>query len=133
MTLIAKFVAVLAGLAVVASLCLAADKKQISDAFAAVDANLKTAAGKQYDEQVGKEFSARYVSSVRQCKQSASGSSLDPFDILLQLDREGKVRESLVYPETPISTCTRSALANVSFSAPPHADYWINVHMQLKH
>ena len=53
-----------------ASLCSAADKKQFSDAIAAVDANLKTPAGKQYDERIGKEFSDKYISSVKQCKQS---------------------------------------------------------------
>ena len=110
----------------------AADKKQVSDALALVDANLKTPAGKQYDEKIGQEFPARYISSVRQCKQSNPAANFDPFDLFLRLNSEGKVQEALVYPETAIAVCTRTALQSGLFSAPPHGEYWINIHLQSK-
>ncbi len=120
-------------LAVFASVCLATDKKQLSDAAAAVDANLKTFAGKQYDDAMGKEFSAKYLSSLKQCKQSMpSGASLDPFDMFLKLDAEGKVLQVLVYPETALAVCARTALQDGKLSPPPHGDYWINIRMQTK-
>jgi len=117
----------------VALTCFAADKKQLEAALAAVDANLKTSAGKQYDELIGKEFPERYLSSVKQCKQSLpTGTSIEPFDMFLKLNAEGKVQSVLVYPETQFANCIRSALLTGKFSSPPHDDYWINIHMQLK-
>ena len=116
-----------------ASICLAVDKKQFDAAIAAVDANLKTAAGKQYEEVIGKEFPEKFRPSLRQCKQSlAAGTNLEPFDMFLKLNAEGKVLVVLVYPETQLATCTRDALLTGKFSNPPHDDYWINIHLQLK-
>jgi len=116
-----------------ASFCTAADKKKLSDALAAVDANLKTSAGKKYDESLGGEFSAKYISSLKQCKQSMpTGANADPFDMFLKLDGKGKVQEVLVYPESQLAVCARNALLEGQFIAPPHNDYWVNVHMNPK-
>jgi len=127
--------ALLASWLFVASLyCVAADKKQLEAALAAVDANLKTSAGKQYDALIGKEFPEKYWSSVRQCKQSLPpGTAVDPFDMFVKLNADGKVQEVLVYPETQFAGCTRTAVLAGKFSSPPHDDYWINIHLELKH
>jgi hypothetical protein len=117
---------------VCASLSFAADKKQLSDALAAVDANLKTAAGKQYDEKIGQEFSPKYLPSLKQCKQSSPPTNSDPLDMLVKLDAAGKVQEVLVYPDNPFNNCARTALQSGQFSAPPRGDYWINIHLQPK-
>ena len=117
-----------------ASMCFAADKKELAAALAAVEANLKTSAGKQYDELIGKEFPEKYLASVKQCKQSLPpGVSIDSFDMFLKLNTAGKVQEALVYPESQFAGCTRTALLAGKFSNPPHDDYWINIHMQFKH
>jgi hypothetical protein len=129
-----SFLALLVAFGFVASLCLAADKKQFSDAIAAVDANLKTPAGKQYDGRIGREFSDKYISSIKQCKQSLpAGATVDSFDMFLKLNAEGKVLEGLVHPETQFTDCVRAALLAGRFSNPPHGDYWINIHMEFKH
>jgi hypothetical protein len=129
-----SFLALLIALVFLYSFCLAADKKQFSDAIAAVDANLKTPAGKQYDERLGKEFAGKYMSSFKQCKQSLPvGTTIDSFDMFLKLNAEGKVLEGLVHPETQFSVCVRTALLAGRFSNPPHGDYWINIHMDFKH
>jgi hypothetical protein len=91
---------------------------------------LKTSEGKQYDEALGKEFSAKYLASIKQCKQASA--SAEPFDMFIKLDREGKVQEVLVYPETPYPVCCRTALQTGKFSPPSHGDYWVNVHLELK-
>ena len=114
----------LAILVILAGMCFGADKKQLTAALAAVDANLKTSPGKQYDELIGKELSEKYLSSVKQCKQSLPpGAGIDPFDMFLKLNHDGKVQEVLVYPETQFAGCSK----------PPHDDYWIDVHMEFKH
>jgi len=134
MTLSSRFLACLAAVVVLACLCFAADKKQLSDAVAACEANLKTPAGKQYDESLSKEFPAKYLPSLKQCKQSLpEGANMDPFDMFLKLDGKGKVQEVLVYPETPLALCARTALLAGQFSSPPHDDYWVNIHMHPKH
>jgi hypothetical protein len=112
--------------------CQAADKRKLADALSAVEANLKSAEGKKYDESAGKEFSEKFLGSLRQCRQTADGSD-GPFDLLLKLDGGGKVQEALVYPETPLANCERAAMASAQFSPPPHQYYWINIHIQLKH
>ena len=117
-----------------ASTGFAAGKKQIAAALAAVDANLKTPAGKQYDDLIGKEFPEKYLPSLRQCKQALpAGTTIDTFDMFLGLDAGGKVQEALVYPETQFTGCARTALLAGKFSNPPHEDYWINIHVQSKY
>lgn len=117
-----------------ASIGSAADRKQLDAALAAVEANLKTAAGKQYDERMGTEFFQKYLPSLKQCKQSLpSGESINNFDMFLKLNGSGQVSDALVYPESWFANCTRSALLTGKFSNPPHDNYWVNVHMQLKH
>ncbi len=104
----------------------------LSDARAAVEANLRTPEGKKYDEQMGTEFVQKHLGPIRQCKQTA-GDDLRNFWMLLKLDRDGTARELLLYPETKLGTCARGALLKETFSAPPRPAYWISVYMQLSH
>ena len=71
-----------------AALCSAVDRKQFADAIAAVDANLKTPAGKQYEAKFGQEFSDKYMSSMRECKKSVG--ELANFDMFIRLKADGK-------------------------------------------
>ena len=119
-------------LAVAGNQSFGADKKQLAAAMAEVDANLKTKAGKDYDEKMGAEFGAKFIGNVRQCKQSSPPASHAPFDMLVKLEASGKMQEVLVYPENALSLCTRTALLAGSFSPPPHSDYWINIHLDVK-
>jgi hypothetical protein len=117
----------------IALFCVAADKKQLSAAVAAVEANLKTAAGKQYDAQFGNELSQNYASAMKRCKESAPSGKPADFDMFLRLHQSGKVDEALIYPETPVAECDRTVLLVGKFSPPPHGDYWVNIHLQFKH
>lgn len=108
----------------------AADRKQLSDALAAVNTNLKTDAGKQYDSSLSKVFAEKYAASVRPCRQSEPGKPKD-FDMFLRLHADGKVDQTLIYPETPFAKCAAGVLQSAKFDAPPHGDYWVNIHMQF--
>jgi hypothetical protein len=114
------------------SLSNAADKKQLSVALAAVEANLKTSPGKQYDAEIGKQLSQQHAAAIRQCRQSSQNDGLNPFDIFLKLKADGSVDQALAYPEAPLATCTRDALSRAKFSGPPHDGYWVNIHLELK-
>lgn len=76
---------------------------RLADAQAAVEANLKTPAGKAYDQQFGKEFREKHLPAMRRCKQSA-GKDLESFWILLKLDKDGAVKEVLLYPTNNMGT-----------------------------
>jgi hypothetical protein len=129
-----RCVAVRWALVLLLASCLAADKKQLEAALAAVEANLKTPAGKQYDEQLGKEFMDRYLPGLKPCKQGLpAGTKIDSFEMFMKIKSSGQVAEVLVYPESQFAGCARTSLLGGKFSTPPHDDYWVNVHMQMKH
>lgn len=112
---------------------MAGDKPtSLSDARAAIDANLRTPEGKAYDEKLGKEFMQQHLGTLRQCKQAA-GNDLGSFWILMKLDRAGGVTEVLLYPSTKVGTCARETLLKAGFSAPPHPEYWVGVYMKVSH
>ena len=114
-------------------LAVAQDKPtSLSDAQAAVEANLRTPEGKAYDEKLGTEFVQSHLGAFRQCKQSA-GDDLRSFWILLKLEKDGTVKEVLLYPATKVGTCARESLLKDRFTPPPRAAYWIGVYMKMAH
>lgn len=104
----------------------------LSDARAAIDANMKTPEGKAYDQQMGKEFPEKYAGTIRQCRQAA-GKDVASFWTLMKLAADGKVEEVLLYPENKVGTCERQTLLQDRFSAPPHGSYWVGVYLKFKH
>jgi hypothetical protein len=111
----------------------AADKPtSLSDARAAVEANMRTSEGKNFDERMGTEFVQKHLGPTRDCKATA-GDDLRDFWILLKLDKEGVAREVLLYPTTKLGTCASGRLLNDKFLAPPRPDYWVSAYMKLSH
>lgn len=104
----------------------------LSEARAAIDANLKTPEGKDFDERLGKDFFEKHMGPLRQCRQSA-GNDLDSFWILLKLDKDGAAREVLLYPTTKLGTCAHEALLKDRFLAPPRPGYWVSVYLKISH
>jgi len=104
----------------------------LSDARNAIEANLKTAEGKAYDAALGKEFQQKYLDTVRECKKVAHGD-LSSFWILVQLDKDGSVKEVLLHPATKFGSCARDALLKGKFGAPPRPAYWVGIYLQLSH
>jgi hypothetical protein len=90
----------------------------LSDAQAAVEANLRTPEGKAYDEKLGTEFVQSHLGAIRQCKQSAD-DDLRNLWILLKLEKDGTVKKVLLYPATNVGTCAREALLKDRFAPPP--------------
>jgi hypothetical protein len=95
-----------------------------------VEANLRTPEGKAFDEQLGNEIVRDHIGTMRQCKQ-ANGDDLRSFWTLLQLDKDGTVKEILLYPQTKIGACVREALLKARFSPPPRPAYWVSVNMKM--
>jgi hypothetical protein len=119
---------------VIASVMIYAQDKPtgLRDARAAVEANMTTVGGKAYDEQFGTEFAQKHLGPLKQCKQS-DGGDLTSFWMLFKLDKDGSVREMLLYPETKLGLCARESLAKDRFATvPPRTGYWVSVYMKLK-
>jgi hypothetical protein len=104
----------------------------LSDARAAVEANMRTPEGKAYDEQQGNEFMRKYQDSMKACKKSA-GNDLASFWMLLKLGKDGAVEEVLLYPTTKMGTCARDVLLKARFSPPPRPAFWLGIYMKLAH
>lgn len=104
----------------------------LSDARAAIDANLRTPEGKAYDDQMSQEFVGKHLGPLRQCKQSAGGD-FSSFWILMKLEKDGTVKEILLYPSTKLGTCAREALLKDTFPPPPRAGYWVGVYLKISH
>ena len=103
-----------------------------ADARAAVGANLKTPAGKAYDQQFGREFMEKQLPAMKRCKQSA-GKNLESFWILLKVDKDGAVKEVLLHPTNSMGACARDTLLKSAFSPPPKPSYWVSVFMKLSY
>lgn len=112
----------------------AADEKptSLSDANAAIEANLRTPEGKAYDERLGNEFMQKYMGTMRQCKQAA-GNDLGSFWMLLKLDKDGAIKEVLLHPETAMGGCARKTLLKDRFSPPPRPAYWVGIYLKITH
>ena len=104
----------------------------LAEARAAVEANLKTPEGKSYDEKLGKEFTEKHLSTMKQCAQRAENDR-ESFWILIKLDKDGAVKEVLLHPATKLGACAKETLLKSTFSPPPRAAYWVSVYMKLTH
>jgi hypothetical protein len=102
----------------------------LSDARAAVEANIRTAAGKTLDEQFGNDFLTNHLGPLRECKKNA-GDDLRSFWILAKLDKDGSAHEILFHPEIKLGTCARDSLGRGKFVAPPRDGYWVSVYMKV--
>jgi hypothetical protein len=118
-------------LALASLVAFASDKKELKDAVAAVDANVKTPEGKKYEGTLNSDLQ-RYMPTLRQCMKTENNKPAD-FDMFLRLGKEGKTDNVLIYPETPMAKCSQTALQNSRFTSPPRPEYWVNIHMQFKH
>lgn len=104
----------------------------LSDARAAIEANLRTAEGKAFDEQFGKELVQKYLDSMRHCKEIA-GASTDSFWILVKLDKDGSVKEVLLSQATNVANCDRDILLKAKFSSAPSNAYWVGIYLKMTH
>lgn len=90
----------------------------LSDARAAVEANMRTAEGKAYDDKLGADFTEKHLAAIRPCKK-AGGDDLRSFWILAKLNGENQSWRVFA----------RSSPQG-SISAAPHPAYWVSIYMK---
>lgn len=104
--------------------------KVIEDALKAADENLKTPEGSKFDVEVEKTFSAKYSTVVADCLKKSGDSFLIPFDLAMQLGKDGIVEQVQTSIRTGVSMCLGPQVEKAQFPAPPESSYWVKVHLQ---
>lgn len=102
---------------------------QLAAMQAVVDANMKTEAGRVYDQVVSAAFPARYSSVVQHCV--GEGGPLKSFDLFVQVSGNGIMQRIVATPETPVGRCMVRMLADRELADPPIARYWIKISMNF--
>jgi hypothetical protein len=97
------------------------ERKQ-QGAYLAVNENLQTPEGRQYDTLVSKEFEE----ATQECAGPVNNLP-SAFDLVMKIGEDGKVRDMVCYPMTKANVCLISALRKASFSHPPKPEYWVRV------
>jgi hypothetical protein len=103
----------------------------LAAAAAAVEANMKTPEGQAYDAQIGKYLMKKYPPIMKACKQKAEGD-FRGFDLLVRVEKDGTVKEVLLYPATKMSQCLRETMLKDTFSPPPKPAHWVDIHLDVK-
>jgi hypothetical protein len=101
------------------------------DALHQAENNLKTPAGERYDFIVGQQFARNYEMVMMGCTESAAQQDLAPFDLVMQLKRNGTVQQVLVNPSTSVARCLAPHVARGKFKKPPKRRYWVHISMNL--
>jgi hypothetical protein len=103
---------------------------ELAVAQAAVDANMQTDSGKQFDSVVTKAFATHYSDIVRMCVKEAQGN-LGSFDLLIQLGGNGLMQRVFATPQTPVGSCLVRMLSTRMLAEPPKPLYWIKISMEF--
>jgi hypothetical protein len=103
----------------------------LAAAATAVEANMKTPEGQAYDALISKELAKKYPPIMKACKEKAEGE-IRGFDVLVRIEKDGTVKEVLLYPPTKISQCLRETMLKDRFSPPPKPDHWVDIHIDVK-
>ncbi len=104
---------------------------RLKTARAAVEASMKTPAGKAYQDKLGETFQKQYSPAMGACIKAAGGYA-GSFEVFLLLSKTGKVKEGLANPEDKVPVCLRDALVKGTFPAPPQDAYWGLIPMTVR-
>ena len=105
--------------------------QRMKSAESLVEANMQTAAGRQYDGQIAKEFAEKFADVMQQCAQSA-GDDLANFDFFVEVNPSGRIQQALPSRATALSHCLLPRLYSTIFAAPPKPEYWVKIQMNIE-
>jgi hypothetical protein len=98
----------------------------MDEIYQSVGQNLQTPEGEKYSGQFAWEFALKSSRGVQECLGTGKKDP-GPFDVVVQLDGEGRAQQAMLFPDTGVSSCLNRRMSNVSFSAPPQPGYWVKV------
>jgi hypothetical protein len=110
----------------------AASAQATIEALKAAQQNLQTPIGQQFDEQIAKSFAANYNATVTDCLKKSGDSFLIPFDMAVQLSKNGAVKKVYVSLHSGTSACLSGKMDQGVFPAPPWPDYWVKISLEAR-
>jgi hypothetical protein len=106
--------------------------KVLVPALSAADENVRTPEGRTFDEQIAQTFTTNYSDALTACLKSTGEASLTPFELVLQLGKDGKVEKALVTSPSDTSLCLEAKVQKGVFPVPPRPSYWVKITFQQR-
>ena len=104
----------------------------LAAAESAAEASAATPEGKKYKEAVAAAFGRDHGKSIQACATEVKRPDLSDFHLFVRVGAAGQVEEALVKPGTNLAVCLQGKLKGWKLEAPPQADHWVGVEVQLK-
>jgi hypothetical protein len=67
---------------------------------------------------------------VKSCRATGLFGKDEAFVALVRLGGDGHVKEALVLPVNPYSTCAQAGMVGLTFPSAPWEGYWLEIEMQ---
>lgn len=106
--------------------------KSIEGALKSADDNVRTPEGQKFDKQVATAFASNYSTAVDECWKASGEPFLIPFDMAVQVGKNGAVEKVFTSLTSHTSTCLSARVEKGSFPVPPSPDYWIKISLQAR-
>jgi hypothetical protein len=104
---------------------------RIKRSLAEAKENARTPEGQLFSNTLLSEIEKKYHQKLLDCMKSVSNSGPPMLGMLVQLTKDGAVRDVLfASPEAP-AACFRPQLQSAMLPVPPRPDYWVMVTMAL--
>lgn len=103
----------------------------IKNSLAAATENVKTPEGQFFSYALGAEMERRYHQPFLDCVKASPGYTQPWIGLLVELTKEGAVRDVLFSGADAPSGCIRPLLEKAILPTPPKPDYWVMVQMDV--
>ena len=110
----------------------AAAEDPVAAAESAAKAASATPEGKKYEEALATAFGRDQGKAIQSCAKEVKRPDLSNFHVFVRVSAAGQVEEALVKPSTTLAVCLQAKLKAWKVGAPPQADTWVSIHVQLK-
>lgn len=104
----------------------------VAAAESLASASAATPEGKQYEAALGTAFGRDQGKHLQSCAREVGRPDLSAFLALVRVSAAGEVQEALVKPRTNLAVCLQGKLRGWKVAAPPQADSWVSVQVNLK-
>lgn len=122
----------LAGMALFLGSGAASSDDPVAAAESLAKATAATPEGKRYEEALGAAFGRDQGKQLQSCAREVGRPDLSAFLALVRVSGAGEVLEALVKPRTNLAVCLQGKLRGWKVAAPPQADSWVSVQVNLK-
>lgn len=106
--------------------------EETKNALRAADENSQTPEGRAFSTQIRETFATNYGQVVADCLKSFGDESSTPFDLVMQLGKNGAVEQMYASVTSGLSNCIGLRVQSGHFPAPPKTSYWVKISPEIK-